>query len=196
MIAMIEKLILNNHAYVVDNHVLFHTPSMPNYGQLSNRSLDDMIAGLRVEVAPYKKDPTDFVLWKPSSTTQVGWESPWGFGRPGWHIECSAMAGSLLGEHFDIHGGGIDLIFPHHENEIAQSCCANKTPYVIIGCIMDFYKLTDKKCLNPKGIFLLLRSYSMIKISLAMLFGLFCYGLITDNHWTGHNRRLTKQQLF
>jgi cysteinyl-tRNA synthetase len=153
MIAMIEKLILNNHAYVVDNHVLFHTPSMPNYGQLSNRSLDDMIAGLRVEVAPYKKDPTDFVLWKPSSTTQVGWESPWGFGRPGWHIECSAMAGSLLGEHFDIHGGGIDLIFPHHENEIAQSCCANKTPYVNYWLHNGFLQINGQKMSKSEGNF-------------------------------------------
>jgi cysteinyl-tRNA synthetase len=98
---------------------------MPDYGRLSRRSLDDMIAGARVDVAPYKRDPMDFVLWKPSNPeTEPGWDSPWGFGRPGWHIECSAMAGALLGESFDIHGGGIDLVFPHHENEIAQTCCA------------------------------------------------------------------------
>jgi cysteinyl-tRNA synthetase len=98
---------------------------VPRYGALSRRNLDDMLAGARVDVAPYKRDPMDFVLWKPSDpATEPGWDSPWGFGRPGWHIECSAMAGALLGEQFDIHGGGIDLVFPHHENEIAQSCCA------------------------------------------------------------------------
>lgn len=145
MIALIEKLILNNHAYVADGHVLFHTPSMKNYGALSNRSLDDMIAGARVEVAPYKKDATDFVLWKPSTQEQVGWESPWGFGRPGWHIECSAMSSSLLGEHFDIHGGGIDLIFPHHENEIAQSCCGNQKPYVNYWLHNGFLQINGMK---------------------------------------------------
>ncbi len=145
MIALIEKLILNNHAYAADGHVLFHTPSMKNYGALSNRSLDDMIAGARVDVAPYKKDATDFVLWKPSTEGQVGWESPWGFGRPGWHIECSAMAGSLLGDSFDIHGGGIDLIFPHHENEIAQSCCGNQKPYVNYWLHNGFLQINGMK---------------------------------------------------
>ncbi len=125
MVRVIEKLVAKGHAYAAEGHVLFHVPSMPNYGKLSRRTLDDMIAGARVEVAPYKKDPMDFVLWKPSDpATEPGWESPWGFGRPGWHIECSAMSGALLGEQFDIHAGGIDLIFPHHENEIAQTCCA------------------------------------------------------------------------
>jgi cysteinyl-tRNA synthetase len=107
--------------------VLFDVPSMPDYGKLSNRTLDDMIAGARVEVAPYKRDPMDFVLWKPSKPGEPAWQSPWSNGRPGWHIECSAMAGALLGDTFDIHGGGIDLIFPHHENEIAQSRCAHGT---------------------------------------------------------------------
>ncbi|MGL4637672.1 MAG: cysteine--tRNA ligase [Beijerinckiaceae bacterium] len=125
MVRVIEKLVSKGHAYAAEGHVLFHVPSMPNYGKLSRRTLDDMVAGARVEVAPYKKDPMDFVLWKPSDpATEPGWESPWGFGRPGWHIECSAMSGALLGEQFDIHAGGIDLIFPHHENEIAQTCCA------------------------------------------------------------------------
>jgi cysteinyl-tRNA synthetase len=121
MVAIIEKLIARDHAYVADGHVLFHVPSMPDYGSLSGRSPDEMIAGARVDVAPYKKDPMDFVLWKPSTPELPGWDSPWGRGRPGWHIECSAMSWKLLGERFDIHGGGIDLIFPHHENEIAQS---------------------------------------------------------------------------
>jgi cysteinyl-tRNA synthetase len=124
MKAMIEKLIANGHAYVADGHVLFDVPSMPAYGKLSKRPLDEMIAGARVEVAPYKRGPMDFVLWKPSGVDEPGWDSPWGRGRPGWHIECSAMSSKYLGEVFDIHGGGIDLVFPHHENEIAQSCCA------------------------------------------------------------------------
>ena len=121
MVAMIARLVGNGHAYPAEGHVLFSVPSMEDYGRLSRRSRDELIAGARVEVAPYKKDPADFVLWKPSTDAQPGWDSPWGRGRPGWHIECSAMSGSLLGETFDIHAGGLDLIFPHHENEIAQS---------------------------------------------------------------------------
>ncbi len=131
MIGLIKTLISRGHAYEAEGHVLFDVGSMPTYGKLSNRSLDEMIAGARVEVAPFKRNPADFVLWKPSSKDQPGWESPFvspthptGRGRPGWHIECSAMAAALLGTRFDIHGGGLDLIFPHHENEIAQSCCA------------------------------------------------------------------------
>ncbi len=125
MIFLIGALLDNGHAYVAEGHVLFHVPSFPAYGSLSNRNRDEQIAGSRVEVAPYKKDPADFILWKPSSKDQPGWESPWGRGRPGWHIECSAMAAKHLGLPFDIHGGGADLKFPHHENEIAQSCCAH-----------------------------------------------------------------------
>ena len=124
MIAMIERLIARGHAYEVAGHVLFDVRSYPAYGRLSGRSVDDMIAGARVEVAPFKRDPMDFVLWKPSDASLPGWESPWGRGRPGWHIECSAMSHELLGASFDIHGGGLDLQFPHHENEMAQSCCA------------------------------------------------------------------------
>ncbi|WP_226621121.1 cysteine--tRNA ligase [Alloyangia pacifica] len=125
MIAMIEGLIADGHAYEAEGHVLFAVESYKSYGALSGRSVDDMIAGARVEVAPYKRNPMDFVLWKPSADDLPGWDSPWGRGRPGWHIECSAMAYELLGESFDIHGGGNDLMFPHHENEIAQSCCAH-----------------------------------------------------------------------
>jgi cysteinyl-tRNA synthetase len=121
MITIIEQLIAAGHAYAADGHVLFDVSSKADYGKLSRRSLDEMVAGARVEVAPYKKNAMDFVLWKPSEAVLPGWESPWGRGRPGWHIECSAMAGEYLGETFDIHGGGIDLQFPHHENEIAQS---------------------------------------------------------------------------
>jgi len=126
MVAMTEALIARGVAYAAENHVLFHVPAMAEYGQLSRRSLDEMIAGARVEVAPYKKHPADFVLWKPAKPDEPGWDSPWGRGRPGWHIECSAMGEALLGRTFDIHGGGIDLIFPHHENEIAQSRCAHE----------------------------------------------------------------------
>ena len=125
MVAMIEDLIAKGHAYAAEGHVLFAVDSYKAYGALSGRSVDDMIAGARVEVAPYKRNPMDFVLWKPSDADTPGWDSPWGRGRPGWHIECSAMAYELLGESFDIHGGGNDLMFPHHENEIAQSCCAH-----------------------------------------------------------------------
>jgi cysteinyl-tRNA synthetase len=124
MIAMIETLIEKGHAYEKDGHALFNVPSYENYGRLSGRNRDEQIMGARVEVAPYKKDPADFVLWKPSSDNQPGWDSPWGRGRPGWHIECSVMATAYLGKTFDIHGGGLDLTFPHHENEIAQSCCS------------------------------------------------------------------------
>ena len=125
MIAMIERLIEHGNAYEAQGHVLFSVPSDPSYGVLSKRDRDAMIAGARVEVAPYKRDPADFVLWKPSSEGVIGWDSPWGRGRPGWHLECSAMIERHLGETIDIHGGGLDLIFPHHENEIAQSRCVH-----------------------------------------------------------------------
>jgi cysteinyl-tRNA synthetase len=124
MIAIIERLIEKRHAYAAEGHVLFDVPSDPTYGLLARRSVNEMRAGARVEVAPYKRDPMDFVLWKPSEGSDPGWESPWGYGRPGWHLECSAMAEKHLGEVFDIHGGGIDLLFPHHENELAQSTCS------------------------------------------------------------------------
>jgi cysteinyl-tRNA synthetase len=125
MIAMIAKLIASDHAYAAQGHALFRVASFKEYGKLSRRSRKEMVAGARVEVAPYKEDPGDFVLWKPSDADQPGWDSPWGRGRPGWHIECSAMSEAHLGRHFDIHGGGVDLVFPHHENEVAQSECAH-----------------------------------------------------------------------
>jgi cysteinyl-tRNA synthetase len=125
MIELIKVLIDRGHAYEKEGHVLFHVLSFENYGCLSKRNRDEQIAGSRVEVAPFKKDAADFVLWKPSSDVQPGWDSPWGFGRPGWHLECSVMSEKTLGLPFDIHGGGRDLVFPHHENEIAQSCCAS-----------------------------------------------------------------------
>ncbi len=124
MIEIVKRLLDNGHAYEAEGHVLFDVDSMPNYGFLSGRSMKEMLAGARVDVADYKKNPADFVLWKPSDANEPGWESPWGYGRPGWHLECSAMSSKLLGNDFDIHGGGNDLIFPHHENECAQSCCA------------------------------------------------------------------------
>ena len=124
MIKLVELLLQNGHAYIAENQVLFDVDSMPNYGFLSGRSMKEMVAGARIEVASYKKNPADFILWKPSDADQPGWNSPWGYGRPGWHLECSAMSSKLLGNDFDIHGGGSDLIFPHHENECAQSCCA------------------------------------------------------------------------
>lgn len=158
MIQIIERLIASGHAYVADGHVLFHVPSMPGYGKLSGRTLDEMIAGARVEVAPYKKDATDFVLWKPSPPELPGWESPWGRGRPGWHIECSAMSWKHLGEVFDIHGGGIDLVFPHHENEIAQTCCAFGHPVMAnVWMHNGFLQVEGRKMSKSLGNFLTIR---------------------------------------
>jgi len=127
IISMIKKIIDNKNAYIKDDHVLFDVTSFDAYGKLSNRDREEMLAGARVEVADYKKNPGDFVLWKPSNENEPGWESPWGYGRPGWHIECSSMVETYLGDEIDIHGGGQDLIFPHHENEIAQSCSAHNS---------------------------------------------------------------------
>ena len=127
MIRMVSKLLKNNHAYENKKHVYFSVSSFKKYGRLSKKNSEELIAGSRVEISKYKKDPLDFVLWKPSDDNDPGWDSPWGRGRPGWHLECSVMSEKFLGKQFDIHGGGLDLVFPHHENEIAQSCCANKT---------------------------------------------------------------------
>ncbi|NDE90909.1 MAG: cysteine--tRNA ligase [Alphaproteobacteria bacterium] len=158
MLALIAKLIEKGHAYAVDGHVLFNVPSMPNYGELSRRSRDELIAGARVEVAPYKKDAADFVLWKPSTADQVGWDSPYGRGRPGWHIECSAMAKEHLGETFDIHGGGLDLIFPHHENEIAQSRCAHDdAPLAKLWMHNGFLTINNDKMSKSLGNFFTVR---------------------------------------
>ena len=127
MIKMITNLLKKKHAYEKEKHIYFSVNSFKNYGKLSNKNSEELIAGSRVEISKYKKDPLDFVLWKPSDEKDPGWESPWGRGRPGWHLECSVMSEKFLGKQFDIHGGGLDLVFPHHENEIAQSCCSNKT---------------------------------------------------------------------
>src|SRR6201985_2704966 len=158
MIAMIETLIAHGNAYVAEGHVLFDVSSKHDYGKLSRRTVDDMIAGARVEVAPYKKNPMDFVMWKPSDAAAPGWESPWGRGRPGWHIECSAMAGEYLGETFDIHGGGIDLMFPHHENEIAQSEGAHHNhPLAKVWMHNGFLQVEGEKMAKSAGNFFTIR---------------------------------------
>ncbi len=157
MIAMIERLIAQGHAYLADGHVLFSVASDPQYGKLSHRNRDEMIAGARVEVAPYKRDPADFVLWKPSSSDLPGWDSPWGRGRPGWHIECSAMSEAYLGASFDIHGGGLDLIFPHHENEIAQSECVHHQPFAQVWMHNGFVMVNGAKMAKSEGNFRTIR---------------------------------------
>ena len=158
MIEMSSELIEKGHAYVADGHVLFDVSSYESYGELSGRSVEDMIAGARVEIAPYKRNPMDFVLWKPSNSEQPGWESPWGFGRPGWHIECSAMARALFGEKFDIHGGGLDLQFPHHENEIAQSCaCCGQDSFANVWLHNEMLQVEGKKMSKSLGNFFSVR---------------------------------------
>ena len=158
MIAMIEVLIAKGHAYAKEGHVLFRVRSFAEYGRLSGRAVDDMIAGARVEVAPFKEDPMDFVLWKPSDASLPGWESPWGRGRPGWHIECSAMSLALLGASFDIHGGGIDLQFPHHENEVAQSCCAHpEAEFARVWMHNEMLQVEGKKMSKSLGNFFTVR---------------------------------------
>ncbi|MGK0545851.1 cysteine--tRNA ligase [Halomonas cupida] len=157
IIALIETLIARGHAYEAEGHVLFQVGSFAEYGQLSGRRPEEMLAGARVEVAPYKRDPLDFVLWKPSSPEQPGWESPWGRGRPGWHVECTAMIGEHLGHTIDIHGGGQDLIFPHHENEIAQGTCAHGARYCHTWVHNSFVTVDGQKMSKSLGNVLLVR---------------------------------------
>jgi cysteinyl-tRNA synthetase len=157
MQVMIERLIARGHAYEAEGHVLFSVPSMADYGMLSRRSQEEMIAGARVEVAPYKRSSGDFVLWKPSTPDLPGWDSPWGRGRPGWHIECSAMSLQHLGETFDIHGGGQDLVFPHHENEIAQSTCANGAPFARYWLHNGYLMVEGEKMSKSLGNFFTVR---------------------------------------
>jgi cysteinyl-tRNA synthetase len=157
IIAMIERLIVQQHAYVAEGHVLFDVGTFSDYGQLSRRDRREMMAGARVEVAPYKRNPGDFVLWKPSSEDQPGWDSPWGRGRPGWHIECSAMSHEYLGEGFDIHGGGKDLIFPHHENEIAQSEALFGTQFVKYWIHNGFVDINHEKMSKSLGNFTMIK---------------------------------------
>ncbi len=158
MIAVTERLVASGHAYEAEGHVLFAVGSMAGYGALSHRTLDDMVAGARVEVAPYKRADGDFVLWKPSRDDEPGWDSPWGRGRPGWHLECSAMSWKHLGETFDIHGGGLDLIFPHHENELAQSCCAFGTSLMAqVWMHNGFLQVEGQKMSKSLGNFVTIR---------------------------------------
>ena len=161
MKVLIERLLASGHAYVAEQHVLFRVSSMADYGKLSGRSLDEMVAGARVEVAPYKRDPMDFVLWKPSKPGEPAWTSPCGItapGRPGWHIECSAMAWKHLGETFDIHGGGIDLVFPHHENEIAETRCACHRPRMADFWLDNgFLEVEGRKMAKSEGNFVTIR---------------------------------------
>ena len=160
IIDMIKHLLNKGHAYEVEGHVLFDVTSYKSYGELSNRDREGMIAGARVETAPYKRDPADFVLWKPSTGEQAGWESAWGRGRPGWHIECSAMIGKHLGETIDIHGGGIDLIFPHHENECAQSFCTHQKPLANYWMHNGFVNMGDEKMSKSEGNILTVQTLS------------------------------------
>jgi cysteinyl-tRNA synthetase len=198
MIAMIERLIAGGFAYEAEGHVLFAVAKMPEYGRLSGRSLDEMIAGARVEVAPYKRDPADFVLWKPSTAEEPGWESPWGRGRPGWHLECSAMSERHLGETFDIHGGGLDLIFPHHENEIAQSVCAHGgKEFVRYWMHNGFVTVDGEKMAKSAGNFRTIRDVLADAggrgeaVRLAMLTGHYR----DPFDWTGERLRQAKQTL-
>jgi cysteinyl-tRNA synthetase len=182
MVRLIGQLISSGHAYPAEGHVLFDVSSMPDYGKLARRSLDEMIAGARVEVAPYKRNPMDFVLWKPSKPGEPAWPSPWGEGRPGWHVECSAMSAALLGETFDIHGGGIDLVFPHHENEIAQSRCAFNTPAMANFWMHNgFLQVEGEKMSKSAGNFLTIRD-----LRTTPAFG--------GRHWSGEVLRLAMLQ--
>jgi cysteinyl-tRNA synthetase len=196
MVSMIEVLIASGHAYAAEGHVLFSVESMPDYGKLSGRPLDDMIAGARVEVAPYKRQPGDFVLWKPSTEAQPGWDSPWGRGRPGWHIECSAMSEAHLGEHFDIHGGGLDLIFPHHENELAQSVCAHGgRPFVNVWMHNAFLDMEGEKMSKSLG-----NIQTVHKLLYAAPGEALRYAMLTAHYrdpmdWTGERLRQAKVAL-
>jgi cysteinyl-tRNA synthetase len=199
MKALIERLVAAGHAYVADDHVLFNVPSMPDYGKLARRSLDEMIAGARVEVAPYKRDPMDFVLWKPSKPGEPAWPSPCGIaspGRPGWHIECSAMSWKHLGETFDIHGGGIDLVFPHHENEIAQSRCSFHSPVMANYWMHNgFLQVEGEKMSKSLGNFVTMRELldklpgDVVRLQMLMTH----YRLPLD--WTTHNTDLARNEL-
>ena len=154
MISMNMELLNKGYAYEAENHLIFEVHKYKNYGSLSGRSIDDMIAGARVEVAPYKKNPMDFILWKPSEANEPGWDSPWGYGRPGWHIECSAMSREIFGSKFDIHGGGLDLAFPHHENEMAQSCSlGSEDEFAQIWMHNEMLQVNGKKMSKSLGNF-------------------------------------------
>jgi cysteinyl-tRNA synthetase len=197
MIILIEALIAKGHAYAPgDGHVLFHVPSMADYGQLSRLDRREVIEGARVEVAGNKKDPADFVLWKPSTDEQPGWPSPWGRGRPGWHIECSAMSGEYLGQTFDIHGGGQDLIFPHHENEIAQSRCAHDTPMMARVWMHNGYLMVEgEKMSKSLGNFFTVRQLLADHPGEALRFTLLQTHYRQPLNWTADGVRQAKSQL-
>ena len=174
MIEMIETLIAKGHAYTKDGNALFSVKSWEDYGKFARKDYDEQVAGSRVEIASYKQDPADFVLWKPSQDDEPGWDSPWGRGRPGWHIECSAMCKKHLGENFDIHGGGLDLIFPHHQNEIAQSCCANEgsafaTYWMHNGFLMSEGEKMSKSLGNFYTVHELLKEFEGLAVRLVLL---------------------------
>jgi cysteinyl-tRNA synthetase len=196
IVAMIERLIGNKAAYVAEGHVLFDTQAFPDYGKLSGRPMDEMIAGARVDVAPYKRHPADFVLWKPSKPGEPEWESPWGPGRPGWHIECSAMIDQVLGLPIDIHGGGIDLVFPHHENELAQGCCADHVDtYARFWMHNGFLNMGEEKMSKSLGNVALahelLQSYPGEAVRWALLAGHYRAPL----EWTGELIEQAKRSL-
>lgn len=193
MIAMVEALIAKGHAYESEGHVLFSVESMPAYGGLSKRDIDDMEAGARVEVADYKRHPGDFVLWKPSTDDLPGWDSPWGRGRPGWHLECSAMIETHLGETIDIHGGGQDLIFPHHENEIAQSCCAHDgKDYVNYWMHNGYITVSGEKMSKSVGNFFTLRDVLALAPGEAIRFALLSGHYRSPLDWSPENLKQAK----
>ncbi|MBK4987654.1 cysteine--tRNA ligase [Pseudomonas sp. S37] len=196
IIALIKRLVDRGHAYVEQEHVLFHVPSYPAYGQLSGRLPQDMMAGARVEVAPYKRSPLDFVLWKPSTPKMPGWSSPWGRGRPGWHVECSAMIGRHLGHTIDIHGGGQDLIFPHHENEIAQGTCANGTLYCRTWVHNSFVTVDAQKMSKSLGNVLLVRDLLAQAPGEAIRFALLCTHYRRPMDWNTQRLHAAVQTLF
>jgi cysteinyl-tRNA synthetase len=196
MIALIERLIAAGHAYAAQGHVLFAVSSYPEYGALSGRSRDEMIAGARVEVAPYKRDPADFVLWKPSAAALPGWDSRWGRGRPGWHIECSAMSETTLGESFDIHGGGLDLIFPHHENEIAQSVCGHGgRPFVHLWMHNGMLTVGGTKMAKSEGNFITVREALAEAPGEAIRLALLSAHYRDPLDWTGERLRQARRSL-
>ncbi len=192
MIDMIESLLEKGHAYEAEGHVLFSVSSWDEYGKLSRHNRDDILAGARVEVAPYKRDAADFVLWKPSSGGEPGWESPWGFGRPGWHLECSAMSAKYLGRNFDIHGGGQDLIFPHHENEIAQSRCSHATEIMAKYWMHNGYLMAEgERCLKVWATST--PCTTCWKNSPARRSGWHCLGLIIASPWISRKKVFVQQ---
>ncbi|MBS0185298.1 MAG: cysteine--tRNA ligase [Proteobacteria bacterium] len=195
MIQMIQTLIEKGHAYEVDGHVLFQVTSDPSYGSLSRQGLEDMISGARIEIAPYKKDPRDFILWKPSTGSMPGWESPWGYGRPGWHIECSAMSSKYLGETFDIHAGGQDLIFPHHENEQAQSTCFSNKPFVRHWMHNGYLIVNGEKMSKSLGNFLTVRDLLKKASGEVLRYGLLSVHYRQPLDWTDEGLKQAQNSL-